>query len=204
MTVAPAAPFPWSWARALAVRVVAVYVLLYTTAFFGLARFWWPLADWLIERLGLEMPERFMPNGSGDTLQSYVQVALWLGLALLLGSVWALLEARVTRLRELTLRLFWPAHTLLRYWVASSLLTYGWIKVFQAQMPQPDLVGLAMPMSEMSPMGVLWRMVGFSPLYQVAGGLAERCAAAVPSHQFGGCPAGGGRHGVRLSAQSEL
>ena len=147
-------------------RWAALYGLLY----FGSKNLpWWipwsKVAAWAAGLWGVTLPAQTNGNGSGDTLEDYVLCAVWLVLALGLAGVWSLLERRGT----LTERLAWPLHTLLRYLLAFSLLYYGWSKVFLSQMPMPDLVQLARPLGEKSPMGLLWTTVGLSPLYQMVG-----------------------------------
>lgn len=76
-------------------------------------------------------------------------------------------------------RLGWAAHYLLRLSCAASLLVYGWSKVFLTQMGRPDYGDALVTYGEMSPMGVLWRFMGFSPVVQFVAGAAEVLAGAL-------------------------
>lgn len=73
----------------------------------------------------------------------------------------------------------WTLHWLLRMVVAFELLVYGWSKVFLMQMGRADFSDALVTHGEMSPMGLLWRFVGYSPLFQVLSGCAEVLGAAL-------------------------
>lgn len=158
----------WPLWKLFLFRWAALYGLLFFSGGFW-NRPWHSLAVWAAKLWGHDLLAQSGPNGSGDTLENYIFCALWLVAALLLALIWSLIERRGT----FTGKLAWPAHTLLRYVLGWYLLYYGWSKVFQSQMPLPDLVQLAKPLGEKSPMGLLWTMVGVSPLYEIAGGWAE-------------------------------
>lgn len=157
----------WPLRRKVTFRFLLLYALLSLSG--GLFLPWNALADWLAPRLLGQPLAALAPNGSGDTLRSYVLAGLYLVAAGLGTLVWSVAEGR----RDWTPRLGWPAHTTLRFWVAFYLLFYGWSKLLLSQMPAPDFPDLLTPLGEMSPMGLLWRSVGVSPLYERAGGLAE-------------------------------
>ncbi|GAB2541415.1 hypothetical protein [Brachybacterium huguangmaarense] len=72
----------------------------------------------------------------------------------------------------------WWIHGLLRLGLAFYLLVYGVTKVIMMQFGPPDMGDALIPYGQMSPMGVLWRMVALSPLFQVLSGLAEAGAGA--------------------------
>lgn len=82
------------------------------------------------------------------------------------------------RTRVVTVRVLWAGHWLLRIWLAGYLLIYGWSKVFLMQMGQADYSDALVQYGEMSPMGLLWRFMAFSPSIQILAGLAEVAAAA--------------------------
>jgi uncharacterized membrane protein YphA (DoxX/SURF4 family) len=64
-------------------------------------------------------------------------------------------------------------------WLAGYLLIYGWSKVFLMQMGRTDYSDALIQFGEMSPMGLLWRFMSFSPEVQFLAGLAEVAAAAL-------------------------
>ncbi|UVI36777.1 DoxX family protein [Brevibacterium spongiae] len=70
----------------------------------------------------------------------------------------------------------WALHWLLRIGLAVSLLPYAWTKVFHVQMGYADYADAIVQYGEMSPMGLLWRFMAFSPTVQLLAGLAELIA----------------------------
>ncbi|MGP9845191.1 hypothetical protein [Brachybacterium sp. 107] len=84
-------------------------------------------------------------------------------------------ERRIGRLVAVTLG--WWAHGGVRLLLAIALLYYGVAKIVLGQFGVADMGDALVTQGEMSPMGMLWRMVAFSPLFQVLGGVAEAGAA---------------------------
>ncbi|MGO2821758.1 MAG: hypothetical protein ACTIA5_13240 [Brachybacterium tyrofermentans] len=84
-------------------------------------------------------------------------------------------EKRIGRLVAVTLG--WWAHGGVRLLLAIALLYYGFAKIVLGQFGVADMGDALVTQGEMSPMGMLWRMVAFSPLFQVLGGVAEAGAA---------------------------
>lgn len=76
-------------------------------------------------------------------------------------------------------RIGWIAHLVLRIGLAGYLFVYGWSKVFLAQMGRADFGDALVGYGEMSPMGLLWRMVGYSVPFQFLSGVAEVLAAGL-------------------------
>jgi hypothetical protein len=67
----------------------------------------------------------------------------------------------------------WWAHGGVRLVLALVLLYYGAAKLVLGQFGLSDTGDALITHGEMSPMGLLWRMVAFSPLFQFLAGLAE-------------------------------
>ncbi|GAA1487833.1 hypothetical protein [Brachybacterium sacelli] len=80
-------------------------------------------------------------------------------------------EKRIGRLVAVTLG--WWAHGGVRLALALVLMYYGAAKLVLGQFGVADPGDALITQGEMSPMGLLWRMVAFSPLFQFLGGLAE-------------------------------
>ncbi|GGQ98255.1 hypothetical protein [Deinococcus ruber] len=163
----PAPAQPWkNWQRLL-FRGIFVYLAL------GLIEFILPYDHLLyspINALYLALTHRSLPAlGGAEPLFNYLVMYAQLVFSGALAVIWSGLERR----GGLTERLFWPTHTLLRYFLASMLFAYGWDKVFLMQMPAPTVTDMLTPYGEMSHMGLLWRMVGASPLFEMVGGWAE-------------------------------
>ena len=117
-------------------------------------------------------PTLVPPNGSGDTSYAWAQLWLYLAVALAAGLAWTALDWR----RPAYPRLLYWLRTLVRYWLASSALAYGVIKVFALQMPFPTLSQLATPLGDFLPMRLSWLFIGYSRPYQVFSGLVEVAA----------------------------
>lgn len=71
----------------------------------------------------------------------------------------------------------WWAHAAIRFLLAIMLLFNGVIKIGLWQFGRPDVGESLITLGEMSPMGLLSYMVGFSPLFQALAGMAELGAA---------------------------
>ncbi|WP_114854482.1 hypothetical protein [Brachybacterium sp. YJGR34] len=79
--------------------------------------------------------------------------------------------------RTVAVTLGWWAHGVVRVLLAAALLYYGFAKLVLGQFGVADMGDALITQGEMSPMGMLWRMVALSPLFQILGGLAEAGAA---------------------------
>ena len=117
-------------------------------------------------------PTLVAPNGSGDTSYAWAQLWLYVAVALAAGLAWSLLGRR----RRAYPRLLYWLRTLVRYWLASSALAYGVIKLFALQMPFPTLSQLATPLGDFLPMRLSWLFIGYSTPYQVFSGAVEAVA----------------------------
>lgn len=80
-------------------------------------------------------------------------------------------EKRIGRLAAVTLG--WWAHGGVRLFLALVLMVYGATKLVFGQFGLSGPGDALITQGEMSPMGLLWRMVAFSPLFQFLAGLAE-------------------------------
>jgi hypothetical protein len=109
------------------------------------------------------------PNGSGDTTYNYVQVSCFQMIAGVIAAVWTLLDRRRTAYPRLhsALRVY------VRYSLATTMITYGAVKVIKSQFPNPTLDRLIQPFGDASPMGILWTFMGASESYNVFTGAGE-------------------------------
>lgn len=80
---------------------------------------------------------------------------------------------RRSRGRMVAVTLGWWAHGAIRLLLALVFLYYGAAKLWLGQFGVADVGDSLITHGEMSPMGLLWRMVAFSPLFQFLAGLAE-------------------------------
>lgn len=112
------------------------------------------------------------PKESSDTTYNYIEILCFFFLALILAGFWNYA------------RRGWPIsiyikdrfQIYIRYFLASTLLSYGIIKIVAMQMPFPQADRLIEPIGDLSPMGLAWTYVGISPLYQIFAGISE-CVA---------------------------
>lgn len=181
----PPAPLvePWSPAQRFGFRFVFAFVVLYHLLFplylipgidEGLSRFldtlWQPLEVWLARHLfGHELVLPPGPSGSGDKAIDYAHIAFMLALSFTVAGVWSFIDRRRME--------YVKAHDLLRIYVryilASAMLSYGFAKVIKTQFPFPNLERLSQPVGDLSPMGLLWTFMGYSPGYNLFTGGAE-------------------------------
>lgn len=114
-------------------------------------------------------------TGSGDTSYRYTQACVFLIAAFAACVTWTLLERKRTSYKTLAV-LF---DTTLRFYLASTLFDYGFIKVFPLQFPAPGVTRLAQSYGESSPMGLLWTFMGSSKLYSWFTGMGEVTAGVL-------------------------
>jgi len=194
-TVDPPAPalsarsVSWSLATRLAFRFCFVYFGLYvltTQMFRGMFPFRVPFFDlgkippmrnlvmWTGHNL-LGVKPILAPTGSGDTLYDWTQLVTMLGLAAIATFLWSV-AARDTAQHE---RLHKWFRLFLRVALGTTMLSYGFAKVFPLQMPTIFLSRLLEPYGNFSPMGVIWYSIGASPGYERFIGLAEVLAGTL-------------------------
>jgi uncharacterized membrane protein YphA (DoxX/SURF4 family) len=115
------------------------------------------------------------PTGSGDTSYCYTQCCLFAVTALVACLLWTVIDRKRTSYQTLAV-LF---DTTLRFYLAATLFTYGFIKVFPLQFPAPGADRLAQSYGESSPMGLLWTFMGSSTLYTAFTGMGEVTAGVL-------------------------
>jgi hypothetical protein len=176
----------WSPALRIAFRWAFVYWVLYNlTALIevvpGLSSvteqydaLWESFVPWVGKRLlGLTITE--FPMGSGDTTFNYVQLLLYAVITAGVTLVWSVVDRR----RSEYVTLYAGLRVFVRYVLLTAMLSYGLSKVFKTQFPFPTLDRLMTPMGEASPMGLVWRFMGYSPGYNVFTGGAEVLGAVL-------------------------
>jgi len=173
---------PWSPAKRISFRFVAIYFLLYSFGSYigflpiiGVVGNWYfsamqALTVWTGRNvLHLTASLAVVPTGSGDTLRSYVQNFVVLSLAVLGTIVWSILDRRR---REYSRAFVWLT-AFVRFTLAITMFGYGFAKIIPTQMPAPGPDRWIEPLGEVSPMGLLWTFMGYSYVYQVFTGLGE-------------------------------
>lgn len=186
---APPTPVPVEPSWNLATRIAFRFCVIY----FGLYILTTQMAQGLVPIPGVPIPElskmqplqamvmmtgnamglkpTLHPTGSGDTLYDWVFAVTGLVIAAIGTGIW-MATARRTVSHP---RLFKWFRLFVRLGLGTTLLLYGFIKVFPLQMGTPtfQLTRLLEPYGDFSPMGVIWSSIGSSPGYQRFIGSAE-------------------------------
>src|SRR5580700_10448999 len=112
-------------------------------------------------------------TGSGDTALNWIENGLYVVGSVAGGLVWTLAsELRRGGRREYSTLHAW-LRFLLRLTCGYFMLQYGLAKVFPLQMAPISIGILNEPVGNMSPMTMLWGLIGLHPMYEVFCGLAE-------------------------------
>ena len=132
------------------------------------------LWDWLVIHTGksilhLSYPITVRPNGSGDTTWNYVQMFSIFSLSILGCLTWSIVD----RKRANYNRLHYWFTVAVRYYLAYTLIAYGFYKVYKTQFPAPNVYRLTETYGQSSPMGLAWAFLGFSRGYNYFMGFAE-------------------------------
>lgn len=116
---------------------------------------------------GLQITQ--FPAGSGDTTYNYVEVLVYVVVAILGAILWT----AIRRGRAVGSFTFEAVTIYVRYFLAGTLLSYGLDKMLLLQFPAPGPYRLMVAYGESSPFGLLWTSMGASPLYQFFSGFSE-------------------------------
>lgn len=125
-------------------------------------------ATWLSELIGAPAPWPG-PNGSGDRAFDYVQLLLYVLLAVVAALVWSVIDRR----RRAYPRLAAAARIALRYYLAFVMLSYGVSKLLKHQFYDVAPTVLHQRLGETPPQRLLWAFMGYSLPYTVFAGLME-------------------------------
>jgi hypothetical protein len=171
----------WSFTQKLLFRFFAAYFFIYVFPFpvgyipftdslsTWFNNFWDPMVFWAgknILHIGYSIDVK--PNGSGDTTYNYVQLFLVAVFAIIAAVIWSIADRRR---KSYDLLLYWVM-VYVRYYLAFTMMSYGFYKVIKTQFPFP-YYHLTETYAESSPMGLLWRFMGYSTAYNMFTGLAE-------------------------------
>jgi hypothetical protein len=119
------------------------------------------------------------PTGSGDTMRAYVGCLCAVVIAAIAALLWTAVVMLVQRRKpdwHPDRRLNDVVRVLVRFFLAEMLFGYGVAKVVPIQFAQPSSFRLAQQLGDMSPMGLLWTFMGFSPSFQIFTGAVETLA----------------------------
>jgi hypothetical protein len=169
----------WSLPALVSFRFAFVYLILYCLRR-AIAPF--PYGEWFLDHvvdiarlpvvwfaeaaLGIQIT--IFPAGSGDTTYNYVHVLVLALVATTVAVAWTAIAGRraCPLLRD-------RLHIFLRVVLAATMFKYGFIKLFPAQFPELHPSRLVTPLGDMSPMGLLWTFMGYSPAYGFFSGALE-------------------------------
>lgn len=172
----------WSLTKKLAFRFFFIYFLLYiffnpngvlpyVDDLYGL--YIGPfhnLVVWIGKHiLHLAQPITVFTNGSGDTTYDNIIILLIAFLSAVGTVIWSVLESGERGYGKL----FYWFTVVLRYYVAITMLSYGFYKVIKLQFPFPSFGSLIEPYGNSSPMGLAWNFFGYSTGYNYFTGIAE-------------------------------
>jgi hypothetical protein len=169
-------PASWRFIERIFFRFSFCYIVLYYSPTLlellpGIGRLIaWTSHSWkqlIYSTIGGASPSQW--TGSGDTLAAYISQAVVLVLAFAAGLIWSLLD----RHRTSYIRLHGWLKVLARYALAFTLLSYAFAKILPIQFPHLQNSRLADSYGQSSPMGLLWRFMGFSPAYTAFAGCSE-------------------------------
>ena len=124
---------------------------------------------WFAKLVGETADASAFPTGSGDTYFNYYQLYLFVIISFFAAVIIGILDRKRTSYRPLHKWLL----LLLRYYVCFQMINYGLAKIFYLQFGEISIQSLRQPFGDMSPMGLLWRFMGFSKAYCMFTGFAE-------------------------------
>lgn len=149
-----------------------IYVLLYmcTSQFTPDIPFMQKWVIWFGNKiLHISDLEKITMTGSGDTTYDYVLLLVIFILSIILSIIISIADRKRKNYQQLYLFTI----VLARYYVAFTMLAYGFAKVFEGQFPSLAYYSLEKKFGDMSPMGVLWTFMETSRAYTFFGGLME-------------------------------
>jgi hypothetical protein len=179
---------PWSLSRRILFRFVCSYLVLYCMpgddrtnvlswipGSETLAKPWTLLIQAICPWIAIHIfhltgkPTTYFPTGSGDTTLAWIENGFFVLAALVATVLWSILDRKRPDYRT--------AHNwlrlLVRYTLAFTLFSYGFVKIAPLQFQPARFSRLVEPYGDFSPMGVLWSFMGASLPYIVLAGSAE-------------------------------
>ena len=117
-------------------------------------------------------------TGSGDTAIAWIALGVMLAVAILATLAWTIVDESKPRGTTYPKLLGWFRFTI-RLTLGYAMLNYGMAKLFPLQMAPPSLAVLNEPFGNLSPMTLLWTMIGYNPLYEMICGAAEVLAGVL-------------------------
>ncbi|MEM1123315.1 MAG: hypothetical protein AAGJ18_22935 [Bacteroidota bacterium] len=166
---------PWTNSQKIFFRCLASYAMWYI--FFPmtieLPPIWSSLGPWIGENIfGFLGPIDTSGNGSGDRTINYVAQWSILTLSVFTALIWSVVDRNRPSYND---ALYWVT-VVVRYYLAMTLMNYGFAKIFKTQFPFPSLSRLQQPFGDASPMGLAWTYMGYSTSFNYFTGFGEALA----------------------------
>lgn len=175
---------PWKpWQRVLFRVAFPFFVLLSIPTDFGWYKNLFTI-DWLhghyrdVYDIARFSPSFFLRGGAEGRAPALLGYGNWfvaLGLALLIGLVWTLLE----RKREEYDVLYYWLRVIVRFRAGIGIIGFAFTKVFPTQMPYPSIGVLNSDFGDMTAQKIFWLQIGIVPWYQVFTGVVELLAGTL-------------------------
>lgn len=150
--------------------VVYVYAFMFTSQFSFPIPFLEQFVVWFGKTfLHLKDLHKITNTGSGDTTYDFVLILVIVILSLLVSIIILFIDRKRASYRPLYLFTI----VIARYYVAFTMITYGFAKLFDGQFPANGYSRLEERVGDMSPMGMVWAFMGASRAYTFVSGLLE-------------------------------
>ncbi|WP_433630154.1 hypothetical protein [Chryseobacterium cucumeris] len=147
-----------------------VYLFIFTSQFSPLAGIHKSGVLWLCKNVFQQTQVEYITmTGSGDTTLDYWAVLVNIGLAVVAALIILLADKKQRTFKDL----HWFTVVVARYYVAMIMLSYGFAKLHDGQFPPNSIGRLEEKVGDMSPMGMVWAMMGASTGYTFVSGLLE-------------------------------
>jgi uncharacterized membrane protein YphA (DoxX/SURF4 family) len=146
------------------------YLFILTSQFSPLAGIYKNGVLWLCKNVFQQQQVEYIRmTGSGDTTLDYWVVVVNIGLATVAALVILLTDKKQRTFKDL----HWFTVVVARYYVAMIMISYGFAKLYDGQFPANSIGRLEEKVGDMSPMGMIWAMMGASTGYTFVSGLLE-------------------------------
>ncbi|MDB5134419.1 MAG: hypothetical protein JWP37_1022 [Mucilaginibacter sp.] len=119
--------------------------------------------------LHLDKPIIIAITGSGDTIYDYIILLLIFVMSIVGSAIWSITSRNTSNYNKL---LYWLI-VIIRYYVAITMICYGFYKIIKLQFPAPSFSRLLEPVGKLSPMGLAWTYMGYSRGFNYFTGSAE-------------------------------
>lgn len=157
----------WNWFKKFLVRFGVIFFALQILP--GLYIIGGDVYPWIAKTFFSINEISLEGTGSGDMYYHYMELFFCFVVALIGSIIWSFFNKKNKTYDTL---IHWFL-VFIRYYLAYSMLSYGYSKIFYNQFGAPSLTRLLQPYGDSSPMGIAWTFIGASKPYTVFSGLAE-------------------------------